>query len=447
MSVSKRHRALLRATALTSTIYLSFWAASAFAQSVAEAPEVASNVLEEVVVTARRREESIQSVPISISAFNTTQVEQLAITNQDSLNKLDPALSMNIISGNRTLFNPFIRGQGPTPQGNSSVISYFAEVPNFPITFSDLENIQVLKGPQGTLFGSTATAGALLFNPVKPDGKTEGYFETEAGNYDYVGFDGAVGTTLIEDKLFIRIAGQVRERNGYVTAHLSKTNSASELDNIDEKNWRVSAVFKPTGNLEFYTIYQYTRNDSNGTDDILYAISNKVPFVAGGVPAASPAGAASFQFNSGVAPPPGATWYQLLQSALAQQQAAGPRVAFTDADLRTSTANQGLIETVTARLTDEISLKDIIGAYWGSIGNNAGNDSDGTALPLLSIGAGACINGISPSDCRKSVKTVWSNEIQAQGNFLKNTLTVQTGFFWQENPYGPFLAPRTSSVS
>src|ERR1700722_3185423 len=128
MSVSTRHRALLRATALSSTIYLSFWTASATAQTLAEAPgEATTNVLEEVIVTARRREESIQNVPIAISAFNTSEVEKLAITKDDSLNKLDPALSMNIISGNRTLFNPFIRGQGPPPQGNSSVISYFAE--------------------------------------------------------------------------------------------------------------------------------------------------------------------------------------------------------------------------------------------------------------------------------------------------------------------------------
>jgi len=443
MSVSTRHRALLRATALSSTIYLSFWTASATAQTLAEAPgEATTNVLEEVIVTARRREESIQNVPIAISAFNTSEVEKLAITNEDSLNKLDPALSMNIISGNRTLFNPFIRGQGPTPQGNSSVISYFAEVPYFPITFNDLENIQVLKGPQGTLFGSTATAGAILFNPVKPDGKTEGYFEAEGGNYDYVGFDGAVQTALIEDKLFVRIAAQIREREGYVTAYQSKTNSTTDLDNIDEKNWRVSAVFRPIDNLEFYTIYQYTKNNTNGTDDILYAISNKVPYVAGGVPAANPAGAATFLYNSGVAPTPGATWYQLLQSALARQQAAGPRVAFTDADLRNSTANYGLIETVTAKLSDEITLKDIVGAYWGNVGNNAGNDSDGSALPLLSIGAAACIYGLSPTNCRMPLKTVWSNEIQAQGNFLKNALTVQTGFFWQENPYGPFASPQ-----
>jgi iron complex outermembrane recepter protein len=443
MSVLKRHRALLRATTLTPAICLSFWAASASGQSIsAAAADTSSNTLEEVVVTARRRSESLQDVPISISAFGNAQVEQLAITNQDALNKLDPALSMNIISGNRGLFNPFIRGQGPTPEGNSSVISYFAEVPNFPITFNDLQNIQVLKGPQGTLFGATATAGAILFNPIKPDGKTEGYFEAEAGNYGYEGFDGAIGTALIDDKLFVRIAAQIRKRDGYVSGHMSKTNSSSDFDNIDERNWRVSAVLRPIDNLEFYTIYQYSRNDSNGTDDILYGISNKVPYVATGVPAASPASAAAFQYYSGVAPTAGATWYQLLQGALAQQRAAGLRQAFTDGNLSSSTENQGVIETITAKLTDQITLKDIVGAYWGTVGPNGVNDSDGSALPLLTIGGPSCISGISPANCRQATKTVWSNEIQAQGNFLNSALTVQTGFFWQENPYGPFAPPQ-----
>src|SRR5690606_15557429 len=81
--------------------------------------------------------------------------------------------------------------------------------------FIDLENVQVLSGPQGTLFGRNTTGGAVLFVPRKPTEDFEGYVEGGYGNYDFKAVEAAINIPLISDKLLVRIAGAFQDRDGF----------------------------------------------------------------------------------------------------------------------------------------------------------------------------------------------------------------------------------------
>src|SRR5258708_34577390 len=188
------------AAALASSV-----AVPAFAQNTqtanagAEAPSQGVE-LTEVIVTARRVEERLQDVPISITVFNQEQLSNRNVVNAADLAAYTPSLSANTNFGAENssfAIRGFVQDAGTPP----SVGVYFADVVALrgptqgiqagdgagPGYFFDLQNVQVLKGPQGTLFGRNTTGGAILFVPQKPSSTLEGYVEAESGNFDLQG--------------------------------------------------------------------------------------------------------------------------------------------------------------------------------------------------------------------------------------------------------------------
>ena len=137
---------------------------------------VASGTLEEVMVTARRREENAQSVPIAITALGGEQIENLQIDNLENLQTVVPELSVSAASGRPNSPVYGLRGIRPTEAiygQDPTVAVYFADFVLSPAQGSnlgifDLASVQVLKGPQGTLFGRNTTGGAILFAPRRP---------------------------------------------------------------------------------------------------------------------------------------------------------------------------------------------------------------------------------------------------------------------------------------
>jgi iron complex outermembrane receptor protein len=101
------------------------------------------------------------------------------------------------------------------------VVNYFAEVPNSVNvdgrvgTYFDLANVQVLAGPQGTLFGKNATGGNILFEPVKPKNEFGGYVRAEYGNYNDRRIEGAINVPIVSDKVLLRLAGDRPPRRLY----------------------------------------------------------------------------------------------------------------------------------------------------------------------------------------------------------------------------------------
>src|SRR6185437_9353583 len=168
--------------------------------------------IEEVVVTARRREEKAQAVPITLLTFTPEQLQKQDI--RDSLTLTDSIPGLNGATGaSLGLTYTFLRGApGVVAYWNQVPININNQAQGF---YFDLANIQVLYGPQGTLFGLSNDAGALLFEPQHPKNDFEGYGQITLGDYGRQTVEGVVNVPVIEDKLLVRVGGQYQKQDGY----------------------------------------------------------------------------------------------------------------------------------------------------------------------------------------------------------------------------------------
>src|SRR3546814_732896 len=218
----------------------------------------------DIVVTARRTAERLQDVPLSVTAIDAQSLDERNVRNVADLPAVAPGLSAQV-SGSGTSIQFSIRGQGLTlGQSAPGVVPYFAEVPEFSTQFYDLEGVQVLKGPQGTLFGRNTTGGAILFSPRQPDNEFGGFITGRFGTYNRHDIEFGVGGAIIPDKIMVRFAGQMLRRKGY-----SRNLAFDERVNGEHKDsFRVSLLLRPIEALENYTIYENTDIDENGNAQI-----------------------------------------------------------------------------------------------------------------------------------------------------------------------------------
>ena len=197
---------------------------AAFVLSIASAPAVHAEqmVIEEVIVTAQKREQSIQDVPISISAFDQQFLDDAGIDDVLELQFFVPGLT---ILNNQTPAQTNINIRGVGTAGNSlslesSVGLYIDGVYRSRQSSSigdlvDVERVEVLKGPQGTLFGKNTASGALQILTVAPDlDSRDGFFEVQGGSENFRNFKGAISVPLVEGTSAIRISGSRTERDG-----------------------------------------------------------------------------------------------------------------------------------------------------------------------------------------------------------------------------------------
>ncbi|WP_257540123.1 TonB-dependent receptor [Sphingobium sp. CFD-1] len=245
----------------------------AYAQSNTSTQSVSDNEISDIVVTARRRAESLQSVPVAITAITADVLREKAITTPYDLGNSTPGIVAATGSSQRNDVLYFIRGQGATFGSSPSVVTYFADVPQQTnsasggsnITFYDLESVQVLKGPQGTLFGRSTTGGAVLLTPKAPSGEFDGFFEAALGNYSSREFTGAVNVPIFEDRLAIRVAGNYSYHDGF-----SKSlTTGQDLDDRDRSSYRISVLARPTDWLTSTTIFSDVNIKENGTASVL----------------------------------------------------------------------------------------------------------------------------------------------------------------------------------
>ncbi|PKP81627.1 MAG: TonB-dependent receptor [Alphaproteobacteria bacterium HGW-Alphaproteobacteria-18] len=222
---------------------------TAVAQTEAEAPEDASSRrLESIVVTAQKRSENVQDVPIAITALSSAMLEKQRVTDITSLDNLAPGLR---IAAADAAANPkiFIRGAGlndfnPT---SSSGVGLYADgvyigspLAQFS-TFYDLDRIEVLRGPQGTLYGRNTTGGAINVISKRPTFSPEGTASIELGNFGSVEANAAYGGPIVGDKLAFRIAGQYAEDDGYSTNAVT----GNKVNNAERYALRGSLLFTP----------------------------------------------------------------------------------------------------------------------------------------------------------------------------------------------------------
>ncbi|HEY5406162.1 MAG TPA: TonB-dependent receptor [Ginsengibacter sp.] len=181
--------------------------------------------LDAVVVTAQKKEEALQNIPLSTTAISAKQVQQYRLWNSKELTAIVPNLYSNNSGDERNVTS--IRGIVTTSY-DPAVATYIDGVNQFSLdtyiaAFNDIERIEVLRGPQGTLYGRNAMGGVINIITKKPTNVTNGYVETNFGNYGLQKYNAGIRTPLIKNKLFFGAAAVFNKRNGYYTNEFNNT--------------------------------------------------------------------------------------------------------------------------------------------------------------------------------------------------------------------------------
>ncbi len=242
--------------------------ASAAAPVVAQtSTEQAANDLgaDEIIVTATRREERLSRVPVSVVAYGSETLKTRVIISEQDIASLVPGIQVkNGQNSNQLSFS--IRGQTLDPFSGTSpaVLTYINEAPynpgNTATVFFDLASVQVLKGPQGTLFGRNATGGAVLYTTQMPGNEFGGFATVRGFSRDGVQVQAAVDLPLVRDILSVRLAVDMTRIDGFVT----NINTGNTLGDRNNRSGRATILFTPSETIRNTTVIQYDR--AKGTE-------------------------------------------------------------------------------------------------------------------------------------------------------------------------------------
>lgn len=217
----------------------------------------------EIIVTAQRREQNLQSVPISITAISTETIKDANLTDTLSIAKLAPNTQVRVFG---SAPNIFIRGVGLNDFNSSSLPPVAVYRDEFAVVapasqiypLFDLERVEVLKGPQGTLFGKNTTGGAISYISKRPGDFFEGEVVAGVGRFGERYFSGAV-TLPVSDVFALRLSGASRQTDGdRINNFTGKRASA-----VDMQAARLVAVTTPSDDFKITTIAYWGRNHSD----------------------------------------------------------------------------------------------------------------------------------------------------------------------------------------
>lgn len=249
---------------------------TAVACSLASPTVQAQATLEEIVVTAQRRAENIQEVPISITNMSGDRLNSRFTSGDDILALSAAAPGLYIETSNGRLAPRFyLRGLGNADFTNAAsqpVSVVFDEVPmeksalkGFPLF--DMANVEIIRGPQGTLFGRNTTAGIVKVNTKRPTAETQGYINLSAGNLGTFNGEAALGGTIIEDTLTGRVSVLSQNRSDWVNNGF--TGESDALGGFNIAAARVQLEWTPNDDLAALLMHQ--RQDSDSTTSLFRA--------------------------------------------------------------------------------------------------------------------------------------------------------------------------------
>jgi outer membrane receptor protein involved in Fe transport len=335
--------------------------------------------MEALVVTSQKRAQSIQEVPIAITAWEGAFLEEVNVQEFDSFASFVPGLEVQIQSPN----NPGFVVRGITSDSGDSRIEPRVSVFQDGVSISksrgsvvelfDMERIEVLKGPQGTLFGRGAQIGAVHLIQRKPTPNTEGEITVGTGSFDERFVRGFVNTPLVEDRLALRVSGILTQRDGFID-----NLSGGNLNGKDVAAVRASLRWTPSSRTTVDAIANHQVDNPPGTS-----------------------------FKSGTYAPAGGS---LEPWAFADMERGD--------DLFLDRTVSGLTLLVDHRLTDELELQSISGLR--RFDSYESFDADGTAAPVLWFAEDAEGDQFS-QELRLS--------FQGEGRFQG---FVGTSYFWED---------------
>jgi len=398
----------------------------------ASAAEVAPNdaALAEIVVTARRTKENLQSVPVSITAFSGEQLQQQSARSVADVALLTPGLQINYSTAINSAAIFTIRGQvaqDPIANQDPSVGVYvdglyWARAYGANVDLLDIQGVQVLKGPQGTLFGRNTTGGAILLttnDPSLSDGLS-GSASASYGRFNYRNFTGVLNVPLVRDKLAVRVAAQLIKRDGYIR----EINSGRKLGNLNNYTIRSKLLFRPTERLSILLSGEWFRsNVLTEPQRLIYASPTSLSGIStvAEVDGFATAGALGCFNPDGVGAACQARASALFNDTIAKSR--GNR-----ADLGSITSSDVKTQTYTGSATLETSFGAIkaIGGY-RKVHAFGLNDADGSRFELLDGGPSLNEPGLFTQDATLSQYSV---EVVVTGKALDDRLDFATGVYY-----------------
>jgi iron complex outermembrane receptor protein len=362
--------------------------------------------LGDIVVTARRREESLQAVPVAVTALTGDNLREANVTRIENLGNIAPSLIIAPTNGRANVPGFALRGQRQDAAfltNDPSVGIYFAEavqvrVFGFGQSLFDLESVQVLKGPQGTLFGRNTTGGAILIQPNRPRlNEFSGYMQASYGNFDRFDVQGAINIP-VNEMLAVRLAYNRTRRDGFVT----NVTTGQHLNSEHTDTVRGIILFRPSDRFSNTLYIDHFNSDSSGSAQRLTAVN--------------PTGQAQIRFG--------------LRAILDRQNAT---LGFYDVEGNVPGAsagsNLGVTNVTVGEMSDRLTLKNI--ASYRRIRSTEIQDLDGTNAPVLAT-----------NDVQHVTQLV--DELQLQGKALDDRLNfILGGFYFVEDG---FRSTRTPSL-
>jgi iron complex outermembrane receptor protein len=435
--IVKSARQHLVSTTAAASCALAFFTTSALAQN-APAKATGSGI-EQVVVTARKRSERLQKVPISVTALSATQLAQNKVTTASDLGQIAPSLTFE--QSSYSTFGDYIgiRGQKTTEtllSETPSVGVYIDDVyqPGIIGTglggFNDVSQVEVLKGPQGTLYGRNTTGGALKVATRLPDysgfyGSVLAGFGNYSSNEDQV----MLNVPLVKDEVALRVDFEREYHGGFAYDH---TNNQS-LDNSDVKAGRIALRIDPTNDLQIVVRANIADGRSGG---LVYNLAAVEPvFGVNGAPTFAPAllntgleiGSLTFpELLPFLAPsafgPPTAADYaaviagqQAAYQALVKYKNQGYNVNYSEPNTIRA-KHDGTSVNITYHINDDLSLKSITAYQFAS--EYTADDIDATPYHIL--------EGVGDNTTLSQI----TQELQLTGFGLDRKLVYSTGLFY-----------------
>ncbi len=371
-----------------------------------------TNQLDDVVITSRRRQESSQDVPIPISVVGGTRAEDAGAFNVNRLKELVPTVQLYASNARNTTLN--IRGLGSTYGLTNDGIDpgvgfyvdgvYFARPAATALDFVDIEQVEVLRGPQGTLFGKNTTAGAFNISTRAAAFTAGGSFELSYGNYGFIQAKGSL-TGPLSKKLATRISFTGTQRDGtFFNVHTQQ-----RINDINNIGVRGQLLYTPTENVKITLIGDVSNQKPNG-----YGWP-----VAGVVPTKR---AAYRQFNAIIAD----LGYKLPYSSAFER--------IVDLDTPSKADNQlgGVSVNADIKIGGGTLTSTSAWRYWHW---TPLNDRDYIGLPVFTISAG------------NSIHDQWSQEIRYAGK-LSSRISGVVGVFglWQDLKSDPVQTEEAGSA-
>ncbi|WP_186453876.1 TonB-dependent receptor [Denitratisoma sp. DHT3] len=231
-------------------------AQSAGAKKAADSSGAAPMALEEVIVTAEKREQSLQKVPIAVSAISSRELETLRISNVMDMSNKVPSVNLVPFTGNRSTPNLFIRGMGnldtqTTKDGATGIYVdgvLISRGTGVAADIADLERVEVLRGPQGTLYGRNTTAGAINFISRKPEKDFSFEQQLTTGSYDLFTSRTKVNIPLAEN-LYARFAYMRSSNDGWVRNNNSTLPNQADFNQDKKEAMKLAVRLKATDRL------------------------------------------------------------------------------------------------------------------------------------------------------------------------------------------------------